>query len=102
MSFGIVKHVAANNGAVNVMIQLTAANNEAAAKIKIPALFVVAEKEELTNNDVVLRVHEELTKRGVASTFQVIKGATHYGIYSDAFDEATRVEIEWLDAQLKK
>ena len=34
VSFGIVKHIAANNGAVSVTIQLTAANNEAAQKIK--------------------------------------------------------------------
>lgn len=34
VSFGIVKHIAANNGAVNVMIQLTSANSEAAQQIK--------------------------------------------------------------------
>src|SRR5882672_10702010 len=37
VSFGIVKHVAANNGAVSVTIQLTSANNEAAQKIKVDA-----------------------------------------------------------------
>jgi ATP-binding protein involved in chromosome partitioning len=37
VSFGIVKHVAANNGAVSVTIQLTSANNEAAQKIKADA-----------------------------------------------------------------
>jgi ATP-binding protein involved in chromosome partitioning len=37
VSFGIVKHVAANNGAVSVTIQLTAPNNEAAQKIKADA-----------------------------------------------------------------
>ncbi len=41
VSFGIVKHVAANNGAVSVTIQLTAANNEAAAKIKADAEAVL-------------------------------------------------------------
>ncbi|HWN97171.1 MAG TPA: Mrp/NBP35 family ATP-binding protein [Methylomirabilota bacterium] len=34
VSFGIVKHIAANNGAISVTIQLTSANNEAAQKIK--------------------------------------------------------------------
>ncbi len=34
VSFGIVKHIATSNGAVNVTIQLTSANNEAAQKIK--------------------------------------------------------------------
>src|SRR6187401_2396114 len=37
VSFGIVKHIAASNGAVNVAIQLTSANNEAAQKIKADA-----------------------------------------------------------------
>jgi len=37
VSFGIVKHIAANNGAVSVTIQLTSANNEAAQKIKTDA-----------------------------------------------------------------
>jgi len=37
VSFGIIKNVAANNGAVSVLIQLTSANNEAAQKIKTDA-----------------------------------------------------------------
>ncbi len=41
VSFGIVKHIAANNGAVSVTIQLTAPNNEAAAKIKADAEAVL-------------------------------------------------------------
>ena len=34
ISFGIVKNVAANNGAVSVTIELTSANNEVAAQLK--------------------------------------------------------------------
>lgn len=75
---------------------------EAAGKIKVPMLFVVAEKEELTNNTVVKRVHEELVKRGVSSTWHVLKGVTHYGVYNEGFAEATRVELQWFDAHLKK
>jgi ATP-binding protein involved in chromosome partitioning len=37
VSFGIVKHIAASNGAVSVTIQLTSANNDAAQKIKAEA-----------------------------------------------------------------
>jgi ATP-binding protein involved in chromosome partitioning len=37
VSFGIVKHIASANGAVNVTIQLTSANAEAAQKIKTDA-----------------------------------------------------------------
>ena len=75
---------------------------EAATKIRVPAMFVVAEKEELTSNATVERIHEDLAKRGMFSTLHVLKGLTHYGVYTDGFAEATRVEIEWLDAQLKK
>jgi hypothetical protein len=41
-------------------------------------------------------------KRGVPSDFHVIKGITHYGVYAEGFDEATRVELEWFDQHLKK
>ena len=75
---------------------------EAAAKITAPSLFVVAEKEELSGNDAVERVHQDLVKRGVPSAFHVLKGATHYSVYSEAFEEATRVELEWYDEHLKK
>lgn len=37
VSFGLVKHIAAANGAVNVTIQLTSPNNEAAQRIKVDA-----------------------------------------------------------------
>ena len=41
VSFGIVKHIAANNGAISVTIQLTAANNDEAQKIKTDAEAVL-------------------------------------------------------------
>jgi len=75
---------------------------EAAEKIAVPALFVVAEKEELANNPAVERVQKEIEKRGVPSSYYVIKGITHYGVYSEAFAEATRVEVEWFDGHLAK
>jgi dipeptidyl aminopeptidase/acylaminoacyl peptidase len=74
---------------------------EAAAKIKMPALFVVAEKEKLSNNAVAEQVSKEIQKRGVPSGYHVIKDITHYGIYREGFAEATRVEIEWFDQHLK-
>ena len=75
---------------------------EAANKINIPALFVVAEKEELSGNDAVERIYQGLQKRGVPASFYVIKGITHYGVYQEAFEEATRVEIEWFDKYLRR
>jgi uncharacterized protein len=75
---------------------------EAAAKIKVPALFVVAENEELSNNATVERVRDELVKRGVPTKLHVIKGITHYGVYREGFAEATKVEAEWFREHLKK
>jgi len=31
----------------------------------------------------------------------VIPGIAHYGIYSEAREQATRMAIEWFDAHLK-
>ncbi len=75
---------------------------EAAAKITAPSIFVVAEKEEFGGNPAVEAAHNDLVKRGVPSDIHVLNGATHYSVYAEAFDEATRVEIEWFDKHLKK
>ena len=74
---------------------------EAAAKISVPAIFVVAENEELSSNATVESVHKALTERGVPSRYHVIKGITHYGVYGEGFDEATKVELEWFNQHLK-
>ncbi|MCB1210225.1 MAG: alpha/beta fold hydrolase [Verrucomicrobiales bacterium] len=74
---------------------------DAAAKINAPALFVAAEKEELSSNDTVEAVHKALVERGVPSKLHVIKGITHYGVYGEGFEEATRVELEWFETYLK-
>ncbi len=74
---------------------------EAAARIKTPILFVVAENEELSNNAGVEQAHQSLLKRGIASKYHVIKGITHYGVYREGFEEATRVELEWFKQHLK-
>ncbi|MCB1086376.1 MAG: DUF1549 domain-containing protein, partial [Verrucomicrobiae bacterium] len=74
---------------------------EASAKITVPALFVVAENEELSNNDIVAAVQKELAARGVPSKYHVVKGITHYGIYREGFEEATALEIAWFEEHLK-
>jgi dienelactone hydrolase len=74
---------------------------EAAGRITAPSLFVVAENEELSDNDAVRRVHEGIKARGVPTDYVVIKGITHYGIYREGFEEATRVEIAWFNQHLK-
>lgn len=75
---------------------------DAAANISVPALFVLAENEELSSNATVEAVHKTLLERSVPSSLHVIKGITHYGVYGEGFAEATRVEIEWFDKHLKK
>lgn len=75
---------------------------EAGTRIKAPALFVVAENEELSNNDNVRRVHEAIKARGVPTELVVIKGITHYGIYREGFEEATKIERDWFTRHLKK
>lgn len=74
---------------------------EAAAKIAVPALFVVAENEELSNNEVVAEAQRQIAARGVPSKYHVIKGITHYGIYREGFQEATALEIAWFEEHLK-
>ena len=74
---------------------------DAAAKITAPALFVVAENEELSSNDTVESVHKALLERDVPSKLHVIPGITHYGVYGEGFEEATRIELEWFDEHLK-
>lgn len=74
---------------------------DAAAKIKVPALFVVAEKEEPSNNAVVEQVNKDIQKRGVPSGYHVIKDITHSGIYREGFAEATKLEVERFGKHLK-
>jgi uncharacterized protein len=74
---------------------------EAAEKITVPVLFVVAENDELVSNANVQRVHQSLVRHGVPSDYLVVKGITHYGIYREGFDEATKLELAWLNQYLK-
>jgi dienelactone hydrolase len=74
---------------------------EAAATITVPALFVVAENEELSDNGVVAEAQKQIAARGVPSKYHVVKGITHYGIYREGFEEATALEIAWFDEHLK-
>jgi len=74
----------------------------AARNISIPALFVVAENEELSDNETVRKVHEEIKARAIPTDYLVIKGITHYGIYREGFEEATLAELAWFDRHLKQ
>jgi dienelactone hydrolase len=74
---------------------------EDVVKIKNCAmLFIVAEKEELFRNE----DHAKLAydRASDPKKYVVIPGVTHYGIYREARDRATRLAIEWFDEHLKK
>jgi hypothetical protein len=85
---------------VNPVKSMSFSALDAAAKINVPALFVLAENEELSSNATVEAVQKSLADRGVASRIHVIKGITHYGVYGEGFEEATREEIEWFAEHL--
>lgn len=63
-------------------------------------LFVVAEKEELFDN----ALHAKLAfdRAREPKKYVVIPGITHYGVYTTARVEATKIEIEWYNEHLKK
>jgi dienelactone hydrolase len=62
-------------------------------------LFIAAEREELFDNT----QHPQLAYERAADPkkYVVIPGIAHYGIYSEAREQATRMAIEWFDAHLK-
>jgi uncharacterized protein len=63
-------------------------------------LFVVAEKEELFDN----AQHAKLVfdRAREPKKYVVLPGITHYGVYTTAREQATKIEIEWYDQHLKK
>ena len=74
---------------------------EDAAKLKnCAALFIVAEKEELfDNNDHAKVAYDRMTG---PKKYVVVPGITHYGIYTTERDRAIKLSIEWFDQYLKK
>ena len=74
---------------------------EDAAKLKdCAALFIVAEKEELfDNNDHAKVAYDRMTG---PKKYVVVPGITHYGIYTTARQQAIKLAIEWFDQHLKK
>jgi dipeptidyl aminopeptidase/acylaminoacyl peptidase len=76
---------------------------DAAAKIRVPMLVVLAEKEELLDNaQNGVKVYEIIkARKDVPVALHTIKGITHYGIYKEGFEEATKLELEWFGTHLK-
>lgn len=63
-------------------------------------LFVVAEKEELFDNAKNAKLVYDRARE--PKKYVVIPGITHYGVYTTAREQATKIEIEWYDQHLKK
>jgi dienelactone hydrolase len=62
-------------------------------------LFIVAEKEELfRNEDHAQRAYERAKE---PKKYVVLPGITHYGVYLQARDKATKLAIDWFDQHLK-
>jgi len=75
------------------------APNEVAHRVRAPALFVVAENEELyTNESQALLAYARVQG---PSRYVVIPEITHYGIYGAAREEAIELAIEWFDEHLR-
>jgi uncharacterized protein len=74
---------------------------EAASKITAPTLISVAEKEELMSNDENgKKAFESLQKNNVPSEYHVLPGISHYGVYREKFDDATKLAADWFREHL--
>lgn len=76
---------------------------EAAGRIKVPALIIDAEKEELFSNadhgKKVALILEQGNKAPVK--YVVVPGITHYGIYTTAFKQGSDMALAWFTEYLK-
>ena len=71
-----------------------------AALVNCPILFIAAEHEELFDN----RQHPELAYEHAnePKRYVVIPGISHYGVYAEARNQATRLAIDWFNLYLKQ
>lgn len=75
---------------------------EVSGRIKAPILFIDAEKEELFDRlQNGKKAHDTVAANKVPTSYHVIKGITHYGIYKEGFEEATKLALDWFAEHLK-
>lgn len=73
-----------------------------AGRITIPLLIIDAEKEELFDRHIAGELAVKRAKaNGAPAKYHVVPDITHYGMYRQAFEEATKLAIEWFDEHLK-
>ena len=75
---------------------------EDASRITVPMMLIDAENEELFDRH---KAGELAVKRakanGAEAAYHVVPDITHYGIYRQSFDEATKLAVDWYDEHLK-
>ena len=75
---------------------------EAAEKIRVPMIIIDAENEELMDRrENGGKVAGILQTNGVPVQYFIIPGITHYGVYREGFEQATKLELEWFGKHLK-
>jgi dipeptidyl aminopeptidase/acylaminoacyl peptidase len=75
---------------------------EAAEKIRVPMLLIDAENEELMDRrENGGKVAEILQANGVPVQYFIIPGISHYGVYRQGYEQATKLELEWFTKHLK-
>lgn len=76
---------------------------EAAGKIRCPTMIIVAENEDLMSNaENGTKAFEALQKNQVPSEHHVLPGVGHYGVYKEAFTEATQLASDWFRRHLDR
>src|SRR5262249_50171141 len=74
---------------------------EAAEKIKVPVLIVMAEKDEIVDNKQSgEKLHEILKANKIPTAIHTIKEIAHYGIYKEGFEESSKLAVDWFRKHL--
>src|SRR5262249_28758936 len=75
---------------------------QAAQHVKMPMLIIDAGNEELMDiKQNGGRVAEILKANGTPVSYHVIPGIGHYGVYGEKFNEALKMELDWVDEHLR-
>jgi uncharacterized protein len=76
---------------------------ESADKISAPTLIVVAEKDELIDNDANGKAVYDIVKSkgSVPVAYHVIKDIGHFDVYNKGMPEAFALELKWYEEHLK-
>jgi dienelactone hydrolase len=74
---------------------------EFASQLKVPMMVIVAEKEELMDNNVHGLLAFNRAKDSVPARYEVMNGLTHFDIYAKGRIKAINLAVEWFNEHLK-